>query len=388
MNRELPPYCLILLLTFLLPGIFQTPGYTSPPPEPTVPQGYPVLLHEIDKSQANYKTPENAAAASLSALLKRDLDWYLQTFTVETAAQEKKMFHSAGVPISKIFELASPTDEVYLTGKIPYKDGLIITYEIRCHDIDGTIIKIHSGYIREDGLWKKTNKFSGDENLDRYNDVIYTSCIAGYRFGPDFLEDSCWHGNDLTNYNNTKIAVDRRYDEDLTVAVFNGADNGLAREHLNDMPVEGLSMGGWIKAYKIAHSAGIVAIGQDREDSTAIVLDPGKGLGYWVHAGGGRVEGTAAGDYDFHDNQWHHVYLTYDGAKMKLYVEGQMKDSHTVAGPIDSAPVLNIGHSNATDNDGAGNFFEGRLDDIQIYNRALTADEIRQKYKNGTTQSL
>jgi len=383
-NKELLPYSLLLLSLFL-PGIFQTPGYASPLPEPTVPPGYPVLVHEIDKSQADYKTPENTAAASLSALLKRDLDWYLQTNTVETAAQEKKMFQSAGIPMSKLFETADPADDVYITGKIPYKDGLIVIFEIHCHDIDGTIMRLHSGYLKEDGLWKKTNKFSGDEELDRYDEVTYTSCIAGYDFGPDFLEDSCWHGNDLTNYHNTRIALDKRYDEDLTVAAFNGSDNDLACEHLNDMPVEQLSMGGWFKADKIAHSAGIFAIGQERNDSTAIVLDPGKGLRCWLHAGGGRVEGDA-GDNDFHDNQWHHVYLTYDGVTMKLYVDGQLKDSHPAAGPIDSAPVFHIGQLNATD--GAGNAFEGRLDDIQIYNRALAAEEIGKKYKNGTTQSL
>ncbi|MEJ2648769.1 MAG: hypothetical protein P8016_10225 [Sedimentisphaerales bacterium] len=295
MNRELFPYSLILLCTLLLPGITQTPGYTSPLPEPTVPQGYPVLVHEIDKSQANYQTPENTAAATLSALLKRDLDWYLQTLTVEAAAHEKKTFHDAGIPLSKIFELADPADELYLTGKMPYKDGLIITFEVRCHDIDGTIMKLYSGYIKEDGLWKRTSKFSGDENLNRYDQVIYTSCIAGYDFGPDFLEDSCWHGNDLTNYNDAKIALDKRYDENMTVAVFNG-DNGLVCKHLKDMPVERLSIGGWFKADKITHSAGIVAIGEDKDNSTEIVLAPGKGLGYWVHTGRGRVEGNAAGD--------------------------------------------------------------------------------------------
>jgi hypothetical protein len=380
---KLPLYCLILLL----PVIFQTPGSAFPAPEPTVSQGYPLLINEIDRSQADFKTPENTAAASLSALLKRDIDWYFQTMTVETAAQEKKMFQDAGIPLSKIFDLMSPSDEVRVTGTIPYKDGLVLTFEKRCHDIDGTIIKTHSGYIRENGLWKKTNRFSGDENLDQYDDVIYTSCIAAYRFGPDFLEDSCWHGNDLTNYNDTKIAVDQRYDEDLTVAVFNGIDNGLALEHLNSMPVERLSMGGWIKADQIAPSAGIIEIGRDWNDSTAIVLDPGKGLRYQIHAGGKLVLGNAARDEDLHTNQWHHVYLTYDGARVKLYVDGKLKDSKPATGPIDSAPVLHIGQRNATDN-AAVDFFKGRLDDIQIYNRALTADEVRKKYKNGTTQSL
>ena len=242
-------------------------------------------------------------------------------------------------------------------------------------------------YIREDNLWKQTDKFSEDENLERYLDVIYTNCIAGYRFGPDFLEDSCWHNNDLTNDSNTTIAVDRRYAEDLTAAVFTGVGNGLVREHLNDMPVKQLSMGGWLKADKIDHPAGIIALGRGKDDSTAISLEPVKGLRYRIHAGGSQVEGSAAKDFDLHDNRWHHVYLTYDSASVTLYLDGDLKDSLSAGGLINSAPVLHIG-SSAEEKDGAADTFKGRLDDIQVYNKALTADEIQLKHENGTMQSL
>jgi hypothetical protein len=350
---------------------------------------YPVKVLEIDKTQADYKTPENTTAASTSALLQKDLDWYYQTFTVETAAQDKKMFQDAGLDLNEKFKLANITYEEYIIDKINYKDGILLISEIHNHDIDGTILNMWVGLVIEDGLWKITYKFSEDEELFKYNDVNYANCIASYSFQPaDFLEDSCWHSNDLTNYNQTGMALDRRYEEELTTAVFNGVDNGLALEQLNDMPVEQLSMGGWIKADNIDHNARIIEIGQNRDDSTAIVIDPGKGLRYWVHVGGGRVERTAAIDYDFHDNQWHHVFLVYDGTVMKLYVDGQMQDSHPAEGSIDSAPVLNIGQQNAAVNNGTANTFKGRLDDIQIYNKALTADEILKKYENGTTQSL
>ena len=350
---------------------------------------YPVKVLEIDKTQADYKTPENTTAASTSALLQKDLDWYYQTFTVETAAQDKKMFQDAGLDLNEKFKLANITYEEYIIDKINYKDGILLISEIHNHDIDGTILNMWVGLVIEDGLWKITYKFSEDDELFKYNDVNYANCIASYSFQPaDFLEDSCWHSNDLTNYNQTGMALDRRYEEELTTAVFNGVDNGLALEQLNDMPVEQLSMGGWIKADNIDHNARIIEIGQNRDDSTAIVIDPGKGLRYWVHVGGGRVERTAAIDYDFHDNQWHHVFLVYDGTVMKLYVDGQMQDSHPAEGSIDSAPVLNIGQQNAAVNNGTANTFKGRLDDIQIYNKALTADEILKKYENGTTQSL
>jgi len=170
--------------------------------------------------------------------------------------------------------------------------------------------------------------------------------------------------------------------------VFNGINNGLGREPLNDMPRDKFSMGGWIKAEPVDHTARIIEIGRNRDDSCAIVMDQGNGLRYWVHVNGRRVERTTAMDYDFHDDQWHHVYLTYDGATMNLYVDGQPKDSHPVTGAIDSPAVLNIGQRNGAVNNGTADTFKGRLDDIQIYNKALTPEQIMKKYENGTTQPL
>jgi hypothetical protein len=70
---------------------------------------------------------------------------------------------------------------------------------------------------------------------------------------------------------------------------------------------------------------------------------------------------------------WSHVALTYDGAKLRLYVNGELIDcSPTPAGaPRVTAGELQIGGPN-----GYGNFFRGRLDEVRIYNRALNAAEV------------
>jgi hypothetical protein len=76
---------------------------------------------------------------------------------------------------------------------------------------------------------------------------------------------------------------------------------------------------------------------------------------------------------------WHHVVGTWDGATMRLYVDGAEVASRAFAGPnqYDSSPVV-IG----ADNDNADNLpddgWDGLIDDVRIYNRALTQDEIRE----------
>jgi Concanavalin A-like lectin/glucanases superfamily/Bacterial Ig domain len=72
-------------------------------------------------------------------------------------------------------------------------------------------------------------------------------------------------------------------------------------------------------------------------------------------------------------NTWSHVAATHDGATVRLYVNGVERASAAAAGTIAiSASPLRIG-GNAVWNE----WFGGRIDDLRIYDRALSAAEIQ-----------
>jgi len=73
------------------------------------------------------------------------------------------------------------------------------------------------------------------------------------------------------------------------------------------------------------------------------------------------------------DEQWHHVGAVYDGATFKIYVDGDLDASEESTGQIAvSSYNVYIGeNSQAT-----GRFWNGLIDDVVIYNRALTAGEV------------
>jgi hypothetical protein len=79
-------------------------------------------------------------------------------------------------------------------------------------------------------------------------------------------------------------------------------------------------------------------------------------------------------------NTWYHIAMTYDNASLKLYVNGALDGSVAASGPIaPTAEPLRIG--------GAGSgpwFFNGRVDEASLYNRALAPSEILAIYKAGT----
>jgi hypothetical protein len=72
-------------------------------------------------------------------------------------------------------------------------------------------------------------------------------------------------------------------------------------------------------------------------------------------------------------NTWTHLAATYDGANLRLYVNGVQVGSLAQTGSmLVSARTLRIGGNSVW-----GEYFNGLIDDVRIYNRALSATEIQ-----------
>jgi N-acetylneuraminic acid mutarotase len=79
------------------------------------------------------------------------------------------------------------------------------------------------------------------------------------------------------------------------------------------------------------------------------------------------------------DGQWHHVGLVYDfdGLHRRLYVDGAevAKDTDVVAGLLSDGELYFGAAGKDLD---TGSFFSGLIDDVRIYNQALSAKEIEE----------
>jgi hypothetical protein len=76
---------------------------------------------------------------------------------------------------------------------------------------------------------------------------------------------------------------------------------------------------------------------------------------------------------------WHHAVSTYDGANMKVYVDGVLRNTCAATGNISLTGYgVEIGSFGST-----GYPFKGLIDEVRIYNRALTASEVLDLYKAG-----
>jgi LruC domain-containing protein len=77
-------------------------------------------------------------------------------------------------------------------------------------------------------------------------------------------------------------------------------------------------------------------------------------------------------------NEWYHIAVTYDGAVLKLYVNGQLNNSRNVSGSLN----LNSRPASIGSDNGAQKFFNGLIDEVKFFNTALTQTEIQAAYNN------
>ena len=86
---------------------------------------------------------------------------------------------------------------------------------------------------------------------------------------------------------------------------------------------------------------------------------------------------------------WNHIVGTYNGADTtRLYVNGTQVDTDTTAsfGLLNSTPNPNALGIGAIQN-GAAGWFNGPLDDVRIYNRALSVSEVSDLYALGSSDT-
>jgi hypothetical protein len=82
------------------------------------------------------------------------------------------------------------------------------------------------------------------------------------------------------------------------------------------------------------------------------------------------------------DTEWHHVVGTYDGATLRLYVDGAA-DVNTTSAAI----TIRTRTNNFVIGDRSSLYsipYGGLIDDVRIYNRALSAQEVTRLYQLGT----
>ncbi|HWM62688.1 MAG TPA: LamG domain-containing protein, partial [Solirubrobacterales bacterium] len=156
------------------------------------------------------------------------------------------------------------------------------------------------------------------------------------------------------------------------------AEDRVSIPGTEDLQLEDFTVEAWVRPYEARLRAPAVAK-LDAED-----------YGYALYAGGDEAAGHAEGDvFDGEEidsfvvdpealpvNRWSHIAVTSGEEVMRLYVDGQVVDS----GPAPNVSAGGDGPLQIGGNDAFGEpeSFEGKIDEVRIYNRALGEGEIEE----------
>jgi glycerophosphoryl diester phosphodiesterase len=87
---------------------------------------------------------------------------------------------------------------------------------------------------------------------------------------------------------------------------------------------------------------------------------------------------------DLISGEWIHLAGVYDGTAAKIYLNGVLKDSHPLTGNVKAGQVLMLGRSG----NASPSYFKGSLDNIHVFSKALSEDEIKDLYQNSKTAAI
>jgi len=160
--------------------------------------------------------------------------------------------------------------------------------------------------------------------------------------------------------------------------VFTGAEDYISTPFILDPAKGEFSVFAWI----YGGAPGQVIISQADTSGTRGTVPGSMWLG--ISPSGGKLTtglsdmyfGTLESETIVTDIQWHHVGLVYDldSLHRRLYVDGvQVAEDTTVVAGVPSDGVLHIG---AAQDLGPASFFVGMIDDVRIYNVALSDEEV------------
>lgn len=197
------------------------------------------------------------------------------------------------------------------------------------------------------------------------------------------VNDSGPNGYTLTN-NNTATFTD---------GVFgNGADFGSANSTKvlyinNNLGITGgaISMSGWINITTAPGTNATYEIFRQQDNTNWITYY----LDYSDSSGTKRIQfgrdryGVVSDSITYNTTlttgTWYYISATYDGTNIRLYINGSLVGGPTAA----SGNGTSSGRSNAFgigaahyDTNSNTNYFSGLIDDVSIFSRALTPDEI------------
>ncbi|MFY0690217.1 MAG: BspA family leucine-rich repeat surface protein, partial [Cyclobacteriaceae bacterium] len=198
------------------------------------------------------------------------------------------------------------------------------------------------------------------------------------------------NANDSTSNNNDgavngAVRTTDRFGNDSSAYFFDGTDDYINGTGSTDFGFSDFTVSAWIRPEDAA-TQGIFSTQKASTGSgLAILTTFSAGNGIAFHLGTfasseGPVTTDFPGTKTYVLGEWIHVVGVRNGTGMDIYIDGIESANFTSALSLTSNSDFVIGRITT---DGSSNYFEGAIDDVKVFDRALSASEIQDLYYEG-----
>lgn len=204
--------------------------------------------------------------------------------------------------------------------------------------------------------------------------------IAYYPFNNDTKDYS---GNNLDGINNGATPTTDRFGVANKAYYFDGVSNGiLVNNNSNFSFTTNMSITAWVNLQKIQTNP--IVSKWSSQGGYSYVLEAQSDSTVWFFVNSGGVSNTLKGKMKLKPNQNYLVTSTYNGSNFKLYINGILDNTMAYSNPIVTGTSdIEIGKRN-----NISAFYKGSIDEVKIYNRALTQQEITNIFSENSCTSL
>lgn len=260
---------------------------------------------------------------------------------------------------------------------IPANNGSTYTWTFNGTPISGTISNVYSGTLNagEYGVTVTNGSCNAYATYTQTSDEVNLTkgLKAYYPFNGDANDAS---GNNINGTVNGAVLTNGFNNAQNSAYYFDGA-SGSSNISFNEIPttnVRNWTISTWLKPSDLSQTGFAVMVGADNGSNY------GDGYGIGI-SGGNRLNalysfiGFYDGGYDFNETtKWHHTVITNDfEGKLSFYVDGTLTN---IVYPQEPLTPTNFSIGAQLYNNTTTRNFKGSIDEVKIYDRALTATEI------------
>ncbi len=285
------------------------------------------------------------------------------------------------------------------TKNIIYMNGAQVAEKDVAGALDPTVHPLGIGY---DPIGKGSFFNGSIDDVQLYNEALSGTEIAdlyaAQNMAPDIpgnlVADYPFSGNarDATSYNNHAQANGAQLDDDRfglanKAYTFDGIGAGVLAANSPQLNSDHTTISFWVNVEELPASGEVYLLSHGGWQERWKISLPSHGKPvFTTHSDGSCCSDMDSGDgNELIVGEWRHVVMVHDGTKDRIYMNGVQVAEKDVAGALDATThPFGMGY-NPIDN---ANYFKGSLDEVQIYDEALSDIEIMDLYTLQSTPPM